>query len=174
MASSSGLGQIDAADLGAKGGTGRDDLDGHGRSSCGSALASSYDARVDRTSGASDGPRCATFALRQIWRDPASHWHRCDDAPRRFGVPIDLPALPDGADVVQRMLRERDAVAADPTPAAPTPRDFYSGYLKRPRHVDTAFRRVGIFVLSNGILKSPSWRRSDTDVALLNRFSAGS
>ena len=178
-------GQIDAADLGAEGGTGRDDLDGHGRSSCGSALVSSYDARVDRTSvrlgrvanitvrgcDGADPPRPA----RERTSDPTSHWSRRDDAPYRCGLGLSV-SVPDGPDVVQRMAPGAAVTIArrDPTPAAPTPRDFYSGYFKWPRQVDTAFSRAGIFLLSNGILKSASWRRSDTEVALLNRLSTGS
>ena len=58
--------------------------------------------------------------------------------------------------------------------AARSLRDFVQRYFKCFRQVATAFSSFGIFVLSNGILKSASWRRSDTEVALLNKLSTGS
>ena len=49
-----------------------------------------------------------------------------------------------------------------------------TGYFKCFRQVATAFNNFGIFVLSNGKLNSASWRRSDIEVALLNKLSTGS
>ena len=47
-------------------------------------------------------------------------------------------------------------------------------YFKCFRQVATASNNFGIFVLSNSKLNSASWRRSDIEVALLNKLSTGS